>query len=94
MKFTDEDKGDFRDLISTDGYKVVLKILQTLVKDQEQSVLRYNFASGSQEEKDQLAKLKCELDGARKLYRELRTYENRLKNEPDGRVTGQTAEAV
>lgn len=94
MKITSEDKSEFRDIVSTEGYKVVLKVLQALIKSQEQDMLRYRLDSGSQEEKDKLAKLKFELDGATKLYNNFRAFEKRLRNEPDGRMIGPAAKAV
>ena len=78
MKLTSEEKEDLFVLLENEeGYKALLKVVEMVVKAQEERVLSFPLDSDRYE---QLAFQKARVEGCRKLLSELVNLKSNLRN--------------
>lgn len=67
------------ELLKSQGWKALMKAIDRLVAEQDNSVLTYNLSSGA----EGLAYRKAESEGARKLRYNIQTLREKLKTVSD-----------
>ena len=71
MELEDQQKAQLIELVGSEGYTVLLTVLQELVKTQKRSVLTYDIDNGDPQ---QQSYLRCKADGANRLVSALEQY--------------------
>lgn len=74
MKLSTEDREDIRDLLQHAGFRPLLAVLEHLVRDQQEAVLKCI----SDDERN-LVRLKCRAEGSAKLLGDLQRYLDNLR---------------
>jgi hypothetical protein len=66
QKLSQEEKEDILDILSSEGVKALLRLIQLESESISQEVLKYDLGSGDERE---LVRRKCRAEGAAKLER-------------------------
>jgi len=83
LKLSTEEKEALGALLSHDGLKVLLKVMEALARSQAEGLLTYDLDGGSERG---LALLKAQSDGARKLHQSIAAYLAALKRKHDAQA--------
>lgn len=75
------EKSSLYELINTDGYKAIRKLLSELSNQQALFVLKYDVDSG---DADTLLRHRCKADGAARLLKDLDQYIQGFKKKYNG----------
>lgn len=75
---TVDEEESFREILTHDGWRVLIKVFQSQVELQERRVLDFNLAVKSVNE---LAFEKARLEGARQLFNSIRALKGRGKSD-------------
>jgi hypothetical protein len=82
VKLSDEKLDDLRDILDSDGMKVIFSVVEALVHNMERDVLNVDINTHSF---SQLAVTKAKCDGAKLLQKRLVEEINKLKGDKNGR---------